>query len=280
MAGPGVDIERIAAEEIAADEARSAGWVAPKAVAPPPVRVPWWRSLVGLGVVGLGLVVVIIVAIAVLGGGQPPIAEVTPSPTPTASPTEAATPSPEPPETPTPTPEGVSHAFTPDATGDAVTDSGAPAPDDAVVDITDVQTTQHADGSMDVQVDHAAPFPADADPGVSRAEQVVVGMSVPAEAGLGFVLAQQQPRFQTLAVFFWQLHDGELTMGELDVRTGQPISSTVVIEHVAELGRFIFRIPADRLPEGTNAFAIISFHRPTPADERRRDIAGPYSLEF
>ena len=269
----------------------------PAAILSPPISpaigpswLPTWLPS-GFALVGCLVVALIIVgggALLLLGGGlgPPPVGQASPTPSPTAMVAATETPTGSPPEaptevptpTPTPTPEGKTNAFTPDETGDATTDSGAPAPDDKVVDITQVTVTKHADGSVDVRVDHGAPLPSDAHPMVSRAEQVLLGIFVEANAEPGIVLAQQ--RFQAFAVFYWELHDGRLSMGELDPSTRQPLDSPVVIEHLADSGTFIFHIPAERIPEGATALGVLSFHRPTPDDERRRDNAGLYSLEF
>ena len=289
-------IEEIAAEEIAADEERSRGWAMPKAfVGLPAAPLPWWRQNVVIWAGGAGLVLVLLVVAAIaFAGGAPqatPFAGVTPSATATAAAATATAAAATATVTPTATatdviatPTATASPFATstgpafarsDPTGDAVTDSGASAADDGVVDITGAEIRRPADGSIEAQQFHRMPMPADADPNVSRAAQLVVGRTEEAHSS-GIIAAQTF--FVPVRGWFWQLHDGELTMGSFDDETGQPLPTEAIIQHDLASGTFTFVIPASELPPDATWIGFVSFHRPTPADERRSDGAGPILL--
>ena len=142
--------EAIVEEDVAhaAASERLKRYVAPQppaAILSPPISpavgpswLPTWLPS-GFALVGCLVVALIIVgggALLLLGGGlgPPPVGQASPTPSPTAMVAATETPTGSPPEaptevptpTPTPTPEGKTNAFTPDETGDATTDSGAP----------------------------------------------------------------------------------------------------------------------------------------------------------
>ena len=279
-------IEQIAAEEIAADEERSRGWVVPKAVIGlPAALLPWWRNnLLWAGAAALVVVLLLAGALAFALGGAPAaspvaggspnatatVAPATPTDQPTDQPTDAPTDAPSP--SPSPSPSVTPLALAPDDIGDALTDSNAPAPDDQVVDIAGANIQRPPDGGLDVVAMQVAPMP---DGTNSRAQQVVVGMREVVEASGGIIAAQTRTVFTPLRGWYWQLHEGELTMGSFDDETGQPLPTEAEITHDLASGTFTFRIPAAELPENASWVGVISFHRPERTDERRRDVFGP-----
>lgn len=230
-----------------------------------------------------------------MGPRDPGTAVVVPTPTPTPTAVPDPTPSPEdaPPETPTPTPTLEPTTPPPtdtqvhdDGAGEVITDSGQPI-DDAVADIVTVTTT--LDDGITAEVRHAAPMGPSDTPGISRSGQFALGRFEEVNGGArapiamtgsaaGILAQTGQVQFRPLAVFFWELHDGVVTMGELDPNTGQMVDTTAVPAHVESTGTFTYSIPAAEVPIGTNAVAVVSFHRPREGDERRIDTAGPFAL--
>jgi len=298
MGEPRRPIEDIAADEIAADEERSRGWVAPKALvgSPTPQLQPAQNPLIawifqfGAGpvIVAVALLLLVLVgAFALFQPGPPPqptdVAQATPTavPTPTDQPaTPELTPTEQPPPTPTPTqaptatpgPTGTPVAFAPDDVGDAITDSGQPVPDDAVVDIAGANVSRASDGSIEAIVMQVAPMPSDTN---SRAQQLVIGRHEVTEAGVGIVLAQTRTTFFAQRIWFWQLHEGVLTMGSFDDETRDDLPTEATIFHDLENGTFTFHIPVAELPDEASWIGFRSFHRPERDDERRIDLFNP-----
>jgi hypothetical protein len=293
-AGPAVDIERMAAQEIALDEARSAGWESPKSPAPgiAAVVAPLGRPTLPGGVAapantlvrfaipaGLVLAIILLMAIFLSRAFAPGTPGTAAGPGQTTQPAQSTAPAPgQSSPASGQTTATVSSFAEPDPRGDAVTDTNRPAPDDAVVDIVNVQVGRAPNGRVNVLVSHAARLPASTDPMVSRAVNVLLGTGTSARSPGGLVLAGQVQSFTGIVRFFWQLHDGQLTMGAIDERTGRPITTSTAFVHRETVGIVTFDIPGGEVPTGANAVAVVSYHRPTPADERRRDTAGPFLL--
>ncbi|MEX2548080.1 MAG: hypothetical protein WD830_09875 [Chloroflexota bacterium] len=286
----GQPVEELAAELIAADVAKTQMLGRPAKSTVTPFIVadqtgPRWLVIGGLGLVLILLVGGGAIAIGGLGGAPasptptaiataavvapPQTASPTPSPTQTASPTPSPTPSPSP--SPVPSPSVTPPALLAVPVGNATTDSGAVIADDGVVDIAAVNISQAADGSVDALVKFVEPMPSGTN---SRYVSLVVGRMEEARHG-GVVAAVA--RYVSQRGWFWQLHEGELTMGSYD-GAGATLPSDAVIVHDLAAGTFTFHVPAAELPTDAEWIYIVSYHRPEPDDERRTDEFGALML--
>lgn len=330
------DIERIAADEIAADEERSRDWLPGKA-GPPLAGVPAgvlgdempsdgsglrMRSVFTCGLLFLAVMVLVVIAAFVFGltsllAPAPGVADASPTPTlrPTEpAPTETPTETPEPtatdappvdteppeqlppprePDGPPPPPVTAGSTFDETPRRDFVRepatriDSGEPI-DDGVTGITRVSMTL-GDDATSVVVNHQGQR-VNGDTDISGSSQVVLGRGRPVVSSNGAVLAvagaigpglaapQPEIQIEPLAIFFWELHDGQLRMGELDPATGEQLPTEAVVSHHEPSGTFSYRIPASEVPVGADAASVASFRTPQEGDERRFDVVAPFHL--
>ena len=167
------------------------------------------------------------------------------------------------------------------------TDSGEPI-DDGVTGITRVTMTLGSDATSAV-VNHQGPS-VNGETGRSRGSQVVLGRGRPVVASGGALLAvagrlgpglaapEPEIELEALAIFFWELHAGQLRMGALDPATGEEVATEADVSHHEPSGTFSYRIPASEVPVGADAAVVASFHSPQEGDERRFDVAGPFHL--